>query len=57
MRSDDPQGREAARARVDVAKTALGERGPPWWEDGALDLNRRMVSDTPYAAWWALLPR
>lgn len=47
-------GRQAeARARVDAAKRALGERGPVWWEDGAPDLNRRMVAGTPYAAWWA----
>jgi hypothetical protein len=41
-----------ARARVDAAKTALGERGPVWWDDGAPDLNRRMARDTPYAAWY-----
>jgi hypothetical protein len=45
----------AARARVDAAKRALGERGPVWWEDGAPDLNRHMVHTTPYAAWWASL--
>ena len=41
-----------ARKRVDAAKIALGERGPPWWNDGAPDYNRRMVKNTPYAAWW-----
>ena len=40
-------------ARVDAAKRALGERGPVWWTDGAPDYNRRMVIDTPYAAWFA----
>ncbi|MGA9602379.1 MAG: hypothetical protein WBS22_19405 [Methylocystis sp.] len=41
-----------ARGRVDAAKIALGERGPPWWDDGAPDYNRRMVKNTPYAAGW-----
>ncbi|WP_019517289.1 hypothetical protein [Sphingomonas sp. Mn802worker] len=45
----------AARARVHAAKVALGERGPIWWEDGALDLNRHMARNTPYADWFALL--
>jgi len=53
MRADDPQAREAARARVDAAKQALGERGPVWWSDGAPDLNRRMARTTPYAEWFA----
>lgn len=42
-----------ARARVDAAKRALGERGPVWWLDGAPDLNRHMVVSTPYAEWFA----
>ena len=46
----------AARAAVDHAKRALGERGPVWWTDGAPDLNRRMAANTPYAAWYAALP-
>ena len=46
----------AARARVDVAKRALGERGPPWWSDGAPDFNRKMARTTPYAAWVDALP-
>lgn len=45
----------AARRRVDAAKRGLGERGPPWWTDGAPDYNRRMVANTPYAAWFAAL--
>lgn len=44
---------EAAHATVDTAKRALGERGPVWWEDGAPDFNRRLVKNTPYAAWFA----
>ncbi len=45
-----------ARARVDAAKRALGERGPVWWTDGAPDWNRRMVRSTHYAEWFASLP-
>ena len=44
-----------ARATVDVAKRALGERGPVWWTDGAPDLNRRMARNTEYADWYASL--
>lgn len=47
--------RSAARARVDAAKRALGERGDVWWRDGAPDFNRHMVKNTPYAAWFASL--
>lgn len=43
----------AARARVDAAKVALGERGPVWWNDGAPDLNRHMAKNTSYAKWAA----
>lgn len=25
------------------------ERGSPWWSDGAVDMNRRMAVNTPYA--------
>ena len=41
-----------ARLSVEVAKRALGERGPVWWNDGAPDLNRRLVRNSPYASWW-----
>ena len=55
----DAAGEEAAtavaRAAVDAAKVALGERGPVWWNDGAPDYNRRMARTTPYAAWFAAL--
>jgi hypothetical protein len=44
-----------ARARVDAAKRALGERGPVWWDDGARDWNRHLVKNTPYADWYAAL--
>ena len=44
-----------ARARVDAAKRALGERGPVWWDDGAKDWNRHLAKNTPYADWYAHL--
>lgn len=43
--------RNAARALVDQTKRLLGERGPVWWSDGAPDLNRKLVKNTPYAGW------
>ena len=39
------------REGVDQAKRALGERGPPWWDDGAPDFNRHLAKNTPYADW------
>ncbi len=56
MRAGNAAGRETARARVDAAKQALGERGPVWWTDGAPDYGRRMARTTPYAGWFAALP-
>lgn len=55
MRAGDAHAREQARLRVEEAKVALGERGEPWWTDGAPDWNRHMVKNTPYAAWFASL--
>lgn len=49
----DAEALGRARARVDAAKVALGERGPVWWSDGAPDLNRRLVKGTGYADWWS----
>lgn len=51
----DAERLRSARRRVHEAKVALGERGPPWWTDGAPDLNRRLAKNTPYAAWHAAL--
>jgi hypothetical protein len=51
----EPMALAAARAAVDAAKTSLGERGTPWWTDGAPDLNRSMAHNTPYADWFAAL--
>lgn len=53
LADEAPAALKAARAAVDAAKTALGERGPVWWDDGAPDYNRRMAWNTPYAAWFA----
>jgi hypothetical protein len=55
MRVGDAAAREAARARVDAAKVALGERGPVWWSDGAPDLTRHLARTGPYAGWYASL--
>lgn len=54
-KAGDADALRDARAAVDLAKRALGERGPVWWTDGAPDFNRRMVANTPYAAWYAAL--
>lgn len=55
MRTKDDVALKTARVVVDRTKVALGERGPPWWEDGDPDLNRRMARTTPYAGWYAAL--
>jgi hypothetical protein len=47
--------RAAARAAVQSAKEALGERGPVWWTDGAPDFNRRLAKNSPYRDWFAEL--
>jgi hypothetical protein len=52
LASGDAPALAAARAAVQAAKEGLGERGPLWWTDGAPDLNRRLVANTPYAGWW-----
>jgi hypothetical protein len=51
--AQDEVAENAAHAAVDAAKVALGERGPPWWTDGAPDLNRHMAKTTCYADWYA----
>lgn len=50
--SADEEAIAAARHAVNTAKLGLGERGPVWWTDGSPDLNRRMISNTPYADWF-----
>ena len=49
--ADDAHAVRAARARVQAAKVALGERGPVWWNDGAPDFGRKLAKNTPYAEW------
>lgn len=56
MKSGNPAAREAARADIDAAKVALGERGPVWWTDGTRDYNRHLAKNTPYTAWFQALP-
>lgn len=52
LRAGSASAEREARARVHRAKVALGERGAPWWTDGAPDFNRRLVENTPYAEWF-----
>lgn len=52
LKTDDAAGLRRARDGVNAAKTALGERGPVWWTDGAPDLNRHMARNTDYADWY-----
>ncbi len=54
-RAHDPGRLAAARKAVDAAKVALGERGSPWWTDGAKDFNRHLVRNSPYAAWYSAI--
>lgn len=53
--SNDPAALQAARAQVQAAKVALGERGEVWWTDGAEDFNQHKVQNSPYAQWYASL--
>lgn len=55
LRAGDPHAERHARDEVDVAKLALGERGPVWWSDGAPDYNRCMARNSPYARWFDAL--
>ena len=52
-RAGDALAQAEARSAIDNAKHELGERGPPWWTDGSIDLNRKMVRNTSYAQWFA----
>ena len=47
-----PEEKSAARAAVQAAKVALGERGPVWWDGDPTDWTRHHPRNTPYAAWW-----
>ncbi|MBD3662450.1 hypothetical protein [Sulfitobacter aestuariivivens] len=47
----------AARSAVDIAKRALGERGPVWWDDGAPDEGGKHPKNSGYAHWWRSLDK
>ena len=47
-KAGDAAGEKSARAHVDAA-TRARRAGPVWWRDGAPDLNRHMVRNTPYS--------
>lgn len=53
LRHNDQSAVYEARRAVREAKVALGERGAPWWNDGAPDYNKKLISKTPYAEWYA----
>lgn len=44
LRAQDADAEREARGRVHLAKTALGERGTPWWEQTA-DQRRQRWQD------------
>jgi hypothetical protein len=43
VRAGDERAEAAARARVQQAKVALGERGEPWWDEPSADGERRRL--------------
>jgi hypothetical protein len=49
LRAGDAVAEKAARARVHAAKTALGERGTPWWEQSADERRARWEDGLPAA--------
>jgi hypothetical protein len=52
-RANDREADAAAHRTVD--DVALGERAPPWWDDGFPDLNRRLARNTSNIDWYARL--
>jgi len=52
LRTQDPHGLLQARACVDAAKIALGERGPVWWLDVTKYFNWHLSKNSPYARWY-----
>ena len=54
-RANDREAGQKAKAAIDQAKRGLGERGEPWWTDGAKDWNRHLVRNSPYADWFEAL--
>jgi uncharacterized protein len=47
LRAADADAERAARARVQAAKTALGERGTPWWEQTPEERRARWEAGLP----------
>lgn len=47
LRAGDAAAERAARARVQAAKVALGERGTPWWEQTADERRARWEAGLP----------
>ena len=48
LRSGDEGAEREARARVHRAKTALGERGTPWWEQSSQERRERWEAGLPW---------
>ncbi len=55
LAKDDAVAETEARAGVDTAKRALGERGPVWWQDNAPDEGGLHPKNSSYADWWSAL--
>ncbi len=47
LRNGDETAERVARARVSRAKTALGERGTPWWEQSPQERRARWEAGLP----------
>ncbi len=50
LHSGDATAERAARDRVQAAKTALGERGTPWWEQTLEERRARWAAGLPNRA-------
>ncbi len=47
LKAKDAEAEKAARARVNAAKIALGERGPKWWENTASNAQSAAKNEAP----------
>lgn len=56
-KAGDADAESAARARVHAAKTALGERGPAWWEQSDDERRARWTDGLHRAAEEGFRPR
>jgi hypothetical protein len=52
-REGDWEAEQLAEDTVDELKETLGERGAPWWTDGAPDQHHVPLQLSTYAAWYA----